>query len=77
MPVFGYMKTENWLLGYQQKTGIEKSIRGLVRRATYLNDAETAITLFNQHYTELEDCYGRFIKDVKQFAKERLDELLK
>jgi acyl carrier protein phosphodiesterase len=77
IPVFGYMKTENWLLGYQQKAGIEKSLRGLVRRATYLNDAEMAITLFNQHYSELEDCYGKFIEDVKQFAKEQLDRLLK
>jgi acyl carrier protein phosphodiesterase len=77
VPVFGYMKTENWLLRYQYKTGIEKSIRGLVRRASFLNDSETAITLFNQHYTELENCYGRFIEDVKQFAKEQLDILLK
>jgi acyl carrier protein phosphodiesterase len=77
VPVFGYMKTENWLLGYQYKTGIEKSIRGLVRRASFLNDSKTAIILFNQHYTELENCYGKFIEDVKQFAKEQLDILLK
>jgi acyl carrier protein phosphodiesterase len=77
VPVFGYMKTENWLFGYKYKTGIEKSIRGLVRRANFLNDSETAIILFNQHYTELENCYGKFIEDVKQFAKEQLDILLK
>lgn len=77
VPVFGYMKTENWLLGYQHTAGIEKSIRGLVRRASYINDSETAIALFNEHYTELEGYYLKFIEDVKQFAKEQLNTLLK
>src|SRR5215211_2447189 len=77
IPVFEYMKTENWLLGYQQKAGIEKSIRGLVRRASYLNDSATAIILFNKHYNELGGYCGDFIEDVKQFAKEQLDSLLK
>jgi acyl carrier protein phosphodiesterase len=76
IPVFAYMKTENWLLGYQHKAGIEKSIRGLVRRATYLDDSDTAIILFNENYNELKEHYSMFIEDVKQFAKEQLDALL-
>jgi acyl carrier protein phosphodiesterase len=77
IPVFGYMKTENWLLGYEHKKGIEKSIHGLVRRATYLSDSDTATVLFNEHYNELEEHYSIFIEDVKQFAKEQLERLLK
>jgi acyl carrier protein phosphodiesterase len=77
VPVFGYMKMENWLLGYQQKAGIEKSIRGLVRRASFLEDSDTAIASFNNHYSELEAYYAEFTEDVKQFAKEQLNLLLK
>lgn len=76
VPVFSYMKTENWLLGYEQKAGIEKSIRGLVRRASFLADSATAINLFNEHYNELQENYSVFIEDVKQFAKAQLDALL-
>jgi acyl carrier protein phosphodiesterase len=76
IPVFGYMKTENWLFRYQQKTGIEKSIRGLVRRASFLEDSGRAIQLFHLHYNELQTCYGEFIEDVKQFAKQQLRVLL-
>jgi acyl carrier protein phosphodiesterase len=76
IPVFGYMKTENWLFRYQQKTGIEKSIRGLVRRASFLEDSGRAIQLFHLHYNELQTCYWEFIEDVKQFAKQQLRVLL-
>jgi acyl carrier protein phosphodiesterase len=72
VPVLAYMKNENWLFNYQYKQGIEKSIRGLVRRASFLEDANTAIALFNTHYNALEECYYSFIEDVKLFAKEQL-----
>ena len=77
VPVLAYMKNENWLFNYQYKPGIEKSIRGLVRRASFLEDADTAIALFNAHYNALEDCYLTFIEDVKLFAKQQLILLMK
>jgi acyl carrier protein phosphodiesterase len=77
VPVFTYMKTEDWLFHYQYKEGIEKSIRGLVRRSSFLEDSATAITLFNNNYGALENCYHDFIEDVKMYAKEQLTLLLK
>lgn len=72
LPVFTYMQSENWLFNYQYVEGISKSIRGLVRRSSYLSDSETAIALFLHHYHELEKCYRQFFEDVKIYAKEQL-----
>ena len=73
--VFSYMKAEDWLLNYRTEDGIRRSLRGLARRATYLTESDTAFTLFQQHYTELELCYRTFIPDVKAFAKQQIASL--
>ena len=70
--MFSYMKTENWLWNYRTPEGIARSLHGLVRRATYLDDSETAVQLFQQHYAELKQCYAGFIPDVKTFAKQQI-----
>lgn len=73
--IFFYMRTEDWLFNYREKTGIEKSLKGLVRRAAYLSESETAYNLFLQQYNFLNECYHQFFEDVKLFAKKRLEEL--
>jgi acyl carrier protein phosphodiesterase len=67
-----YMRAENWLYYYKDREGIARSIRGLVRRATYLSDHEKAIELFNNHYDELQLHYDDFFRDVKNFTKDQL-----
>jgi acyl carrier protein phosphodiesterase len=64
------------LYNYRTKEGIQKSIRGLVRRAAYMHDSTKAIELFNWHYEELKQYYQEFFPDVKQMAKQKLSELL-
>jgi len=76
VPVLAYMKMENWLYNYRTREGIQKSLRGLVRRAAYMHDSTRAIELFNQHYDELKECYQEFFPGVKQMAKQKLAELL-
>ena len=76
VPVLMYMKTENWLYNYRTREGIQKSIRGLVRRATFIHDSTKAVELFNTHYDELNQYYHEFFPDVKQMAKEKLAQLL-
>lgn len=71
-----YMKTQNWLYNYQYRLGIERSLKGLVRRAAYLSDAAPAFELFNEHYTFLQECYNAFSEDVKNYAKQQLYTLL-
>jgi len=71
-----YMQAEDWLYHYRYEQGMQKSLRGLVRRATYLQESHTAYALFLDNYTALQHCYDDFFTDVKQFAKQRLKELL-
>lgn len=74
--MFTYMKTEDWLYNYKYPEGIGKSLYGLVRRATYINESDTAYRLFLQHRDFLNECYEIFFKDVKQFAKQKFEELV-
>lgn len=67
-----YMKTQNWLYHYKDKEGIAKSMQGLVRRAAYISDADTAFLLFNENYDALKQCYDDFIIDIEPYAKEQL-----
>jgi acyl carrier protein phosphodiesterase len=71
-----YMKAENWLYNYKYVEGIRKTLYGLARRATYLKESDTAYHLFLEHHAYLNDCYRSFFPDVKQFAKQKFDELI-
>lgn len=75
--VFGYMKQDNWLYNYRTTEGISKTLRGISRRSTYMKDSSEATSIFLENYEDLKDCYHRFFPDVKQMAKQKLDDLLK
>ena len=74
--VFTYMRTEDWLYNYRTTEGMRKSLAGLVRRAAYLSESNTAYNLFVEHYVSLNECYHEFFGDVKLFAKQKLEELV-
>jgi acyl carrier protein phosphodiesterase len=71
--MFTYMKTQDWLFNYREKWGIQKSFAGLVRRAAYITDHDTAFGLFQRHYELLQKSYDDFFKEVKSFAKKQLE----
>ncbi|GAA4342209.1 ACP phosphodiesterase [Flaviaesturariibacter amylovorans] len=71
-----YMEGQNWLYGYRLREGIARSLGGLVRRAAYLTDSETAFRLFNEHYDHLGTCYAALAPDVKDYAKRQLEQLI-
>ncbi|MBX2931708.1 MAG: DUF479 domain-containing protein [Chitinophagaceae bacterium] len=71
-----YMQQQNWLYNYQFEWGIEKSFQGVVRRATYLKNSETAFIAFQHNYTTLQHCYHHFINDIKQYTQQQLQELM-
>lgn len=73
--VFGYMKAENWLWNYRTTEGIHRSLAGLVRRAAYLTEGETAFRIFQEQYHELQACYRAFMPDVKNWAKQQIEML--
>jgi acyl carrier protein phosphodiesterase len=74
--VFNYMRREDWLYNYQYNEGMRKSLAGLVRRASFIHESETAYNLFIEHYVPLNEYYHEFFADVKLFAKQRFEELM-
>lgn len=66
--VLPYMQSQNWLYNYRYIEGIDKSFQGLVRRAAYLSESDTAFEIFNTHYDALQNCYNDFFPALKQFS---------
>jgi acyl carrier protein phosphodiesterase len=75
--MFPYMKMQNWLFNYRTRWGTEKSFGGLVRRAAYLEESDTAAAIFNENYHQLKQCYDAFFPELKVFARHNYDELIK
>lgn len=73
--VFQYMKKEDWLYGYRTRPSMDRSLKGLARRSSFMIESDTAFSLFNENYDYLNDCFIQFFPDVKQFTKERIREL--
>jgi len=63
--MYPYMKAQNWLYNYRYRQGIERSLAGLVRRAKYLEESDTAYLLFNEHYDQLKNLYQLFFPELK------------
>lgn len=72
-----YMQQQNWLYNYRLPSGIEKSFEGVRRRSTYIEETNTAFLLFEKHRSEMQLCYDVFFPDVKKYALETLDHLVK
>ncbi|MBK7432807.1 MAG: DUF479 domain-containing protein [Chitinophagaceae bacterium] len=75
--MFPYMSGQDWLYHYRFREGIYKSFHGLVRRAAYLEECETAFAVFNKEYEKLRSCYTAFFPELKSFSVEHLQQLLK
>lgn len=66
--MYPYMKAQNWLYNYRYVQGIEKSLGGLVRRARYLEESDTAYFLFTNHYDQLKTSYRLFYPELKTMS---------
>jgi len=71
--MFPYMRSQNWLFHYRQRTGISRSMEGLVRRSAYMQESATAYQLFEEHYQRLGDYYRQFWKDMRPFALQQFE----
>jgi acyl carrier protein phosphodiesterase len=66
--MYPYIKAHNWLYNYKYREGIQKSLGGVVRRAKYLTESDTAYQLFNDHYEKLEQLYQQFFPELRSMA---------
>ncbi len=72
--MFPYMKTQNWLYHYRDRWGIENSLHGVVRRATYLTESATAFALFEDRYDDLKLCYNWFFPELLAAVQDWINE---
>jgi acyl carrier protein phosphodiesterase len=56
-PVVASMRTHNWLFHYRTLGGVQKSLGGLQRRATYMPDVQEAYRIFIGYYHILSQCW--------------------
>jgi acyl carrier protein phosphodiesterase len=73
--MFPYMKQHNWLYNYRNRSGIERSFAGVVHRAAYLSESETAFKLFEENYNKLQQYYTDFFPALHQYAFQTLQKL--
>lgn len=73
--MYPYMKQQNWLYNYRNRSGIERSFAGVVHRAAYLTDSSTAFKLFEENYYQLQQYYTDFFPAIQQFAYNTLQSL--
>jgi len=66
---FPHMKEHNWLYNYRTVVGMQRSLNGLHRRATYMPPVENAYKIFIVNYYHLAQCYYELIDDVVKFVK--------
>lgn len=75
--VLPYMISQNWLLNYKFKKGIENSFNGIFRRAKYLESDPRIFNAFLESYLQLQNCYTVFFPELKAFAFQRFNEMIK
>lgn len=75
--MFPYMRKHNWLYNYRFDEGMHHSFAGLVRRAKYMDDHQTAFDLFLQNREAIQSVYDQFFPLLKNYAHETLQQLLK
>ena len=73
--LFPYMKSQNWLFFYRQRSGIARSFEGVVRRSAYMTDYKTAFGIFESNFTTLQDLYNQFFPQLRAYASGRLLQL--
>ncbi|MFT3909810.1 MAG: ACP phosphodiesterase [Ferruginibacter sp.] len=73
--MFVYMKEYDWLFNYQFETMIHKSFTGIVKRAKYMDDANTAFEIFIDNMEKMRPYYNDFFPLLKKYTIHTLNEL--
>ena len=66
---FPYMREHNWLYNYRTMQGMQRSLKGLERRAKYMSSTDEAYKIFVGYYYHLNQCYYELIDDLITFVK--------
>lgn len=71
---FSHMQQHNWLYGYRNLQGVQRSLQGLFRRAAHMPEPDIAYQTFVTYYYQLAQCYYELMDDLVKFVKLELSE---
>jgi acyl carrier protein phosphodiesterase len=66
------MEQYNWLYNYQFMEGMESVLQGMNRRTKMISKMDLAIEDLQVHYTEFENDFTAFFKELINFTEEKL-----
>lgn len=70
--LFLVMQEENWLYNYKTFKGLKQGLRGVTRRAKYLENWENAFEISMNHYYELNQLYFEVMEALVLYVKKEL-----
>lgn len=73
--MFYWMKTQNWLVNYRELEGIQRTLNGLTRRASFDSKMNESMAILLEKEREFELIFFAFFRDLETFAGEKLREL--
>ena len=73
--LFPYMKKQNWLVAYKSIEGIDQILKGMQRRTKFSAKLDKASKDLITHYTDLENDFDFFFKELIIFSKASFDTL--
>lgn len=73
--MFYWMKSQNWLVNYRELEGIQRTLNGMTRRATFDSKMNESTELLLEKEGEFEVIFFAFFQDLETFAREKLTEL--
>ncbi len=76
LKMFPYMQAQDWLYNYRTNEGMQKSFGGLARRAKYIEETDTAYTIFLENKPTIQQAYDNFFPAIKAFALDKMNTLL-
>lgn len=75
--MFHWMQTQNWLYAYRNLAGIQQTLDGLTRRASFDSKMNEATEVLLEKEEEIEALFFVFFQDLETFAQATLATLSK
>ena len=72
---FPYMKEQNWLYNYRSQDGMNRSLKGLHRRAKYMPTSEKAFEIFLTNYSVLNEAYDEMMQEMISFVVQKINNI--
>ena len=70
-----YMERDNWLVGYAHKEGLERSLYGMSRRASFDNKMDEAVRDMYKDYANFENDFREFYPKLQDYVKGEINRI--